>query len=127
MRFHKSRTDKVVFGVCGGIGETMGINPLIIRVILVVLAMSTWSLFFWLYIILGIFLPYGDEIGGQGQRPGSQERPPFHKNTSNNRPPFDISNAKDVDIEKRYEKQQYNEEEFYKKSQDEKDDDFGKN
>jgi phage shock protein C len=33
----KSRTNKILFGVCGGVGESLGINANIIRIILVIL------------------------------------------------------------------------------------------
>jgi len=36
-RLYKSRTNKVIGGVCGGIGEYFGIDPTILRVIFVVL------------------------------------------------------------------------------------------
>ena len=36
-RLHKSRKDKVISGICGGIGEYFGIDPVLIRVIAVLL------------------------------------------------------------------------------------------
>jgi phage shock protein C len=40
-RLHRSRTDKKIFGVCGGIGETYDIDPTLIRIIVVFLALAT--------------------------------------------------------------------------------------
>ena len=39
-RLYKSRKDKVISGICGGIGEYFGIDPVLVRVIAVLL-------FFW--------------------------------------------------------------------------------
>jgi phage shock protein C len=39
-RLYLSRTDKVIAGVCGGIGEYFGIDPVFVRVIAVVLALA---------------------------------------------------------------------------------------
>ena len=36
-RLYKSRTNKVISGVCGGIGEYFGIDPTILRIVLVIL------------------------------------------------------------------------------------------
>ncbi|MCK4944106.1 MAG: PspC domain-containing protein, partial [Candidatus Aminicenantes bacterium] len=39
-RLYRSQKDKIIAGVCGGIGEYFGIDPVIIRIITVIL-------FFW--------------------------------------------------------------------------------
>ena len=36
-RFYLSDTDKKIGGVCGGLGEYFGIDPLIVRIIFVIL------------------------------------------------------------------------------------------
>ena len=53
---HRSRTDRVVSGVAGGIGEWLGIDPVIVRVVLVVLAIFGGSGLI-LYAIGWLFLP----------------------------------------------------------------------
>ncbi len=40
-RVYRSRTDKKIFGVCGGIGEAYDIDPTLIRIIVVFLALAT--------------------------------------------------------------------------------------
>jgi phage shock protein PspC (stress-responsive transcriptional regulator) len=40
-RVYRSRTDKKIFGICGGIGEAYSIDPTVIRIIVVFLALST--------------------------------------------------------------------------------------
>lgn len=40
-RLYRSRTDKKIAGVCGGIAEMMDADPTIIRLIVVVLSIAT--------------------------------------------------------------------------------------
>jgi phage shock protein PspC (stress-responsive transcriptional regulator) len=36
-RWHRSRRDRMLAGVCGGVGESLGVDPVVIRVVVVVL------------------------------------------------------------------------------------------
>lgn len=38
-RLYRSKTDKVIAGVCGGIGKYLGVDPVIVRLIWVVLTL----------------------------------------------------------------------------------------
>lgn len=40
-KLHISKTDKKIFGVCGGIGETYDIDPTVVRLIAVFLCLIT--------------------------------------------------------------------------------------
>lgn len=40
-RLYISQTDKKIFGVCGGIGETYNIDPTLVRLALVFLCLAT--------------------------------------------------------------------------------------
>lgn len=40
-KLYLSDTDKKIAGVCGGIGETFGIDPTVVRLLVVLLAIST--------------------------------------------------------------------------------------
>lgn len=59
-KLHRSRTDKIIAGVCGGVAETYDIDPTLVRVIFIILA-------FWggvgiiLYLLGIIFMPYPGE------------------------------------------------------------------
>jgi phage shock protein PspC (stress-responsive transcriptional regulator) len=55
-RLYRSRTDKMLGGVCGGLGEYLGVDPTIIRLVLIllVLAYGTGILF---YIIAWLVIP----------------------------------------------------------------------
>lgn len=52
----RSQTNRVISGVCGGIGEFLGIDPTIIRILFVIVTMAGGSGFL-LYIILAVVLP----------------------------------------------------------------------
>ncbi len=40
-RLYRSRSDRKIAGVCGGLGELMDIDPTIVRLVLVVLGLAT--------------------------------------------------------------------------------------
>lgn len=53
----KSRKHRKIFGVCAGIGEYLDIDVTIIRLIFVLLTLSSLGLGLFLYIILAIIMP----------------------------------------------------------------------
>lgn len=55
-RITKSKTDRVIEGVCGGLAEYFGIDPVIVRLIFVVLLFIN-GIGFFIYIILAIIMP----------------------------------------------------------------------
>jgi phage shock protein C len=69
-RLTRSETDKRIAGVCGGIGEYFGIDPILVRVAFIVAALMGFGIL--LYVALWIALPKGEPgrpVGGP--RPGS--------------------------------------------------------
>ena len=61
VRLVKSRTNKLLTGVCGGIGELIGIDPTIIRLIWAALSLAGGSGVI-LYIIAAVIIPEDDDI-----------------------------------------------------------------
>lgn len=51
-RLYKNTDDKLIFGVCSGIADYIGIDPVIVRIIFVFLSGT-----FFIYIILAILIP----------------------------------------------------------------------
>ena len=49
--------NKMIFGVCAGVANATQIPAAIVRIGFVLGALSTLSLFFWIYLLLGIFMP----------------------------------------------------------------------
>lgn len=57
-RVYRSTTNKVIGGVCGGLGEYFEVDPVFIRVVAVILALAT-GVGFLAYIIAWIIIPQG--------------------------------------------------------------------
>ena len=55
-RLYRSDTDKVIGGVCGGLGEYLSVDPLLMRIAFVILAMAS-GIGLTLYILMWIFIP----------------------------------------------------------------------
>jgi phage shock protein C len=60
-RITKSKTDRVIDGVCGGLAEYYRVDPVIVRLIFVVLLFIN-GIGFFLYIILAIIMPKPDKL-----------------------------------------------------------------
>ncbi|HUV94604.1 MAG TPA: PspC domain-containing protein [Anaerolineae bacterium] len=59
---HRISTGRIIGGVCGGLADYLRIDPLIIRVLFVVLAMTT-GLGLFAYIIMWVLVPVGETEG----------------------------------------------------------------
>jgi phage shock protein C len=55
-RLYRSRTDKMIAGVCGGLANYFGLDPVLVRVIWVVAALS-FGAGLLAYILLWLFVP----------------------------------------------------------------------
>lgn len=55
-KLQRSSTNKMIAGVCAGLGEYFGIDPTLVRLIFLVLALAA-SGGVWIYIILWIVMP----------------------------------------------------------------------
>ncbi|HVU12461.1 MAG TPA: PspC domain-containing protein [Phototrophicaceae bacterium] len=55
-RLYRSRTDRMLAGVCGGLGEYFGVDPTIVRLLVVLLALAGGPGVI-LYIILALIIP----------------------------------------------------------------------
>ena len=60
-RLRKSSMDKVFFGVCGGIGRYLDIDPVLVRVGFVILALAGLSGVL-IYLVLAIIMPEDDGL-----------------------------------------------------------------
>jgi len=57
MALHRSSTNKVIAGVCGGVAEFLGWSPTLVRVLWVLLTPTTFFAGGIIYILLWIFMP----------------------------------------------------------------------
>ena len=53
----RSYSDRMFFGVCGGLGKYLGIDSRIIRILAVFGTLASFSVIFWIYLLLAIALP----------------------------------------------------------------------
>lgn len=56
-KLHKSKTDKKIAGVCGGIAETYDIDPTLVRIVFLATTLLSFGVGFWLYVICWIVMP----------------------------------------------------------------------
>jgi phage shock protein C len=69
----RSESNKRIAGVCGGLGEYFGIDPVLIRVGFVVAGLMGWGLL--LYAVLWIVLPKGGPSPGSVPAAGGRSSP----------------------------------------------------
>ena len=56
-QLYRSRDDRMLAGVCAGLGDYFDIDPTIIRLIFVFGAFVTGSALFWAYLIMMVVVP----------------------------------------------------------------------
>ena len=66
-RLYRSETDRMIAGVCGGLGEYFQIDPVIVRLIAVLLALASGGTAIIAYILLWIIIPTSSRIGAPTQ------------------------------------------------------------
>ena len=59
-KLYKSRKNRMIFGVCGGLAEYLNMDPTIVRVIAAILCLVK-GLGILVYLIMCIVMPYDDE------------------------------------------------------------------
>ncbi len=68
-RLYRSRTEKMIAGVCGGLGEYLGIDPTIVRIVWVLISLMA-GVGVLLYLILWVVIPLELPAGPGGPPPG---------------------------------------------------------
>jgi phage shock protein PspC (stress-responsive transcriptional regulator) len=56
-KLYRSRTEKKLLGVCGGIGDYMQLDPVIVRLVFVTAALASFGMMVIAYIVLAIVVP----------------------------------------------------------------------
>jgi phage shock protein C len=56
-QLHKSNKNRVFFGVCGGLAESLGLDVSVVRIGFVTGAIFTGSILFWVYLLFALVLP----------------------------------------------------------------------
>jgi phage shock protein PspC (stress-responsive transcriptional regulator) len=55
-KLYRSRTDRKLWGVCGGLAKYFNVDPTIVRVVAII-SLFVGSLGFWAYIVMLIIVP----------------------------------------------------------------------
>jgi len=55
-KLYRSRTDRKIWGICGGLAKYLEVDPTVVRVIAVITFLFGTA-GFWAYIIMRIFVP----------------------------------------------------------------------
>ena len=55
-KLYRSRTDRKIWGVCGGLAKYFNIDSTIVRVVTIV-SLFVGTLGFWIYIVMAIVVP----------------------------------------------------------------------
>lgn len=56
-KLYRSRTNRMLFGVCGGIAEFFAIDPTIVRLVFVVGALLGFGSFILIYLVMFFVVP----------------------------------------------------------------------
>jgi len=56
-KLHRSRTDRMIAGICGGLGEMYSVDPTIIRLVFALVALFTVGTALLVYILGWIIIP----------------------------------------------------------------------
>jgi phage shock protein C len=56
-KLYRSRTNRLIFGVCGGLGEFFGIDVTIVRLIFVIGALLGFGSFVLIYLVMFFVVP----------------------------------------------------------------------
>jgi phage shock protein C len=68
-RLYRSKTDRMLGGVCGGLGSYLGIDPTFIRILFFILTFGGGA-GFWIYVLLWVLIP----AEGESQSKDFRER-----------------------------------------------------
>jgi len=56
-KLYRSREDRMIAGVCGGLGEYFAVDPTLIRLLFVFGTFATGSGLLWVYLIMILIVP----------------------------------------------------------------------
>lgn len=56
-KLYRSKDDRMIAGICGGLAKYFSIDPTIVRLITVLGFFLTASAFFWAYLVIWVVVP----------------------------------------------------------------------
>ncbi|QHW33140.1 PspC domain-containing protein [Paenibacillus rhizovicinus] len=86
-KLYRSRRDKKLFGLCGGLAELLNVDATLVRILLIVVTVFTSGALIVVYILAGLVVPknpyefgggYGSGQGGYGGGWNNQNHGPYN-------------------------------------------------
>jgi phage shock protein PspC (stress-responsive transcriptional regulator) len=68
-RLYRSKTRRMLGGICGGLGDYLDVDPTVIRLVWVVLTIFTWGIWFLIYVIAWVLVPEEETSENGAYRP----------------------------------------------------------
>jgi phage shock protein C len=65
-KLYRSRRDKMLFGLCGGISDLLNVDATLLRILLIVITVFTGGTAILVYVFAGIVVPKEPNYGGFG-------------------------------------------------------------
>ncbi len=82
-RFYRSRTDRKIAGVCGGLGEMLDVDPNLIRIAFVLLALVTGVIpMVVAYVVAWLLVPYEGAADATLRHPDQPRPDDGHRRSS---------------------------------------------
>lgn len=60
-KLRRSRKDKVIAGICGGLGEYFNVDPVVFRIIFIIIALPG-GISILLYFLMWVVIPLEDKV-----------------------------------------------------------------
>jgi phage shock protein PspC (stress-responsive transcriptional regulator) len=60
IQLHRSATNRMIAGVCGGIAESLGVDAMLVRLVALILLIPFSAMVVLLYVVLALLLPVRD-------------------------------------------------------------------
>ena len=81
-KLYRSRANRLLGGICGGLGEFFGVDPTVVRVVFVLGALLGFGSFILLYIIM-LFIVPEETSGSPSSLPVTPPEPPQEQSPEN--------------------------------------------
>jgi len=72
-KLYRSRKNKIIFGVCGGLAEYFNVDPTLVRILFIILLLASVGTAALLYLLLALVMPEEPENGGEVSGKETQE------------------------------------------------------
>lgn len=60
-RLSKDKKNAMVFGVCAGLANYLGLDPSLVRILTILGVIFSFSAIFWIYLLLAVVLPIDNQ------------------------------------------------------------------